>query len=435
MDHDLGTPEALAVVFDVLHRANTAFDNDEPSGPVFAATAVSLAGALGLEVDPGGRIADADDAVIEDLVARRQAAREAKDWDTADALRDELSGAGCGGGGHRRRSDLAPGVSFRCVLNVVVPLTEGQLRQEWSGQTGDGGVSVLGNRVLRTEDRRMLTEGARYVADLRFDGQAHACFVRSTVAHGRLLSIHADEARSQPGVLGVFTAADLDLPDLPPIPVVNQLMGRPALARDNVRFVGEPVAVVVAETAAAAADGAECVVVEIEPLPAAVSVWAAAEADASPVGDSRPDDLAVVSPTATPSSGLVHELAGTNLAFELPATGTASGGLDFSECDITVEVSIVSQRLAAVPLEPRSAAAEWSADGSRLTFYASTQAPHRVRDALAHLCRLDPDAVRVMVPDVGGGFGAKGQPTPEELLVAVLSREVGWPVVWTESPG
>ena len=294
-------------------------------------------------------------------------------------------------------------------------------------------MSVLGNRVLRTEDERMLTKGARYVADLRLEDRAVACFVRSTVAHGRLLGIHADDARAQPGVLGVFTAADLDLPDLPPIPVVNQLMGRPALARDTVRFVGEPVAAVVAETAAAAADAVEYVVVDIEPLPAVVSVWAAAEADASSVGDSRPDDPAAVSPSAAASPGLVHESAGTNLAFELPATGTASGGLDFSECDVTVEVSMVSQRLAAVPLEPRSAAAEWSADGSRLTCYATTQAPHRVRDALAHLCSLDPEAVRVIVPDVGGGFGAKGQPTPEELLVAVLSRQVGRPVVWTES--
>ena len=124
---------------------------------------------------------------------------------------------------------------------------------------------MLGNRVLRTEDPRMLTEGARYVADLRFDGLAHACFVRSTVAHGRLAGVDTAEARSWPGVLGVFTAADLDLSDLPTIPVVNRSMARPVLARDTVRFVGEPVVAVVAETAAAAADAAEHVVVDIEP--------------------------------------------------------------------------------------------------------------------------------------------------------------------------
>ncbi|MYA14408.1 MAG: xanthine dehydrogenase family protein [Acidimicrobiaceae bacterium] len=271
-------------------------------------------------------------------------------------------------------------------------------------------MSVLGNRVLRTEDPRMLTGGARYVADLRFDGAARVCFVRSTVARGRLVGVDTANARAQPGVLGMFTAADLDLPDLTPIPVVNQLMGRPLLARDTVRFVGEPIAVVVADTVAAAADAAELVVVDIESEQPVVSL-----SDAAAAGT------------------LVHDAAGTNLAFELPVTDTASAGLDFSGCEVTVDVALVSQRLAAVPMEPRSAAAEWSADGSRLTFYASTQAPHRVRDALAHVCGLDPDAVRVIVPDVGGGFGAKGQPTPEELLVAVLSRAAGRPVVWTES--
>ena len=133
-------------------------------------------------------------------------------------------------------------------------------------------MSVLGNRVLRTEDPRMLTEGARYVADLRLDGQAHACFVRSTVARGRLVAVDTADARKQPGVLGVFTAADLDLPDLKPIPVVDQSMTRPVLARDAVRFVGEPVAVVVAETRTAALDAAEHVLVDIEPQTAVVAL-------------------------------------------------------------------------------------------------------------------------------------------------------------------
>ncbi|MCY4666179.1 MAG: hypothetical protein OXC00_16100, partial [Acidimicrobiaceae bacterium] len=164
-------------------------------------------------------------------------------------------------------------------------------------------MSVLGNRVLRTEDPRMLTEGARYVADLRFDGLAYACFVRSTVARGRLVGVDTAEARIQPGVLGVFTAADLDLPDLKPIPVVDQAMARPVLARDTVRFAGEPVAAVVAETAAAAADAAEFVVVDIESQPAVVTPADAATGDR-----------------------LVHEHAGTNLAFDMPATVQVGGG-------------------------------------------------------------------------------------------------------------
>ena len=271
-------------------------------------------------------------------------------------------------------------------------------------------MSVLGNRVLRTEDPRMLTEGARYVADLRFDGAAHACFVRSTVARGRLVGVDTTEARTQSGVLGVFAAADLDLPDLKPIPVVDQRMARPVLARDTVRFVGEPVAVVVAETSAAAVDAAEHVVVNIEPEPAVVELADAASGHT-----------------------LVHQDAGTNVAFDMPALGQSEARLDFSDCEAVVEASLVNQRLAAVPLEPRSAAAEWSADGTRLTFYASTQAPHRVKDALAALYGLDKAAVRVIVPDVGGGFGAKGSPAPEELVLAGVAGVVGRPVVWTES--
>ncbi|MYH79033.1 MAG: xanthine dehydrogenase family protein molybdopterin-binding subunit [Acidimicrobiaceae bacterium] len=271
-------------------------------------------------------------------------------------------------------------------------------------------MSVLGNRVLRTEDPRMLTEGARYVADLRLDGAVRACFVRSTVARGRLTGVDTAEAGRQPGVLGVFTAADLDLPDLKPIPMVDQRMTRPVLARDTVCFVGEPVAAVVAETAAAAADAAEHVLVDIDPQPAVVAL-----------------------PDAATGDTLVHPGAGTNVAFDMPAAGNAEAPVDFSDCEVTVEASLVNQRLAAVPLEPRSAAAEWSPDGTRLTFYASTQAPHRVRDALASLYGLDKAAVRVVTPDVGGGFGAKGTPAPEELAVAGLARAVGRPVVWTES--
>ena len=295
-------------------------------------------------------------------------------------------------------------------------------------------MSVLGNRVLRTEDPRMLTEGARYVADLHFDGLAHACFVRSTIAHGRLVGVDTAEARTQPGVLGVFTAADLDLPDLPAVPVVNRSMTRPVLARDTVRFVGEPVVAVVAETAAAAADAAEHVAVDIEPRPVVVALLDAAAGDMlvhEHAGTNVAFDMPVV--VRTTDDGPASEPgAGTNVAFDMPASGHVEAPLDFSGCEVVVEASLVNQRLAAVPLEPRSAAAEWSGDGTRLTFHASTQAPHRVQDALAALYGLDTAAVRVVTPDVGGGFGAKGAPSPEELLLAGLARAVGRPVVWTE---
>ena len=281
----------------------------------------------------------------------------------------------------------------------------------------------------------MLTTGARYVADLRFDGLARVSFVRSTVARGRLVGVGTEEARTHPGVLGVFTAADLDLPDLKPIPMVDQSMARPILARDTVRFVGEPVAVVVAETAAAAADAAEHVMVDIEPQPAVVALPDAA-ADDTLVHQHADTNVAFDMPVMVHTAGgrpAAEPGAGTSVAPEIPAPGAAEAQLDFSGCEVTVEATLVNQRLAAVPLEPRSAAAEWSDDGARLTFYASTQAPHRVRDTLSALYGLDKAAVRVVTPDVGGGFGAKGTPSPEELVLAGLARAAGRPVVWTES--
>ena len=241
-------------------------------------------------------------------------------------------------------------------------------------------MSVLGNRVLRLEDERMLTEGARYVADLRFDGLAHACFVRSTVARGRLVGVDTEEAQTHPGVLGVFTAADLDLPDLKPIPMVNQSMTRPILARDTVRFVGEPVVAVVAETAAAAADAAEHVVVDIEPQPAVVALPYAATGNTL-VHQHAATNIAFDMPVmvhTTDDGPAAEPGANTNIGSDMPANDHSRAQMDFSGCEVVVEASLVNQRLAAVPLEPRSAAAEWSADGTRLTFYASTQAPHRV---------------------------------------------------------
>jgi len=294
----------------------------------------------------------------------------------------------------------------------------------------------------------MLTEGARYVADLRLDGAVHVCFVRSTMASGRLVGLDTAEARTQPGVLGVFTAVDLGLPDLKPIPMVNQAMTRPVLVRDTVRFVGEPIAAVVAETAAAAADAAELVLVDIEPHPAAVTLADAAAGGTlvhPHAGTNVAFDMGAVvhaaqsaggGPAETPGTdGVIPDRADTTRTADPVAAGAgrAETGLDFSRCEVVVEGTLANQRLAAMPLEPRSAAVEWSADGTGLTFYASTQAPHRVRDTLAALYGLDKAAVRVVTPDVGGGFGAKGTPSPEELVLAGLARAVGRPVTWTES--
>jgi aerobic carbon-monoxide dehydrogenase large subunit len=270
-------------------------------------------------------------------------------------------------------------------------------------------VSIFGNRVPRVEDPAMLTHGGTYVADLavpELDGAVHATFVRSTIAHARIASIDVDEARSAPGVVDVVTAADLDLaPMAPPMPMFDAAMVRPILAADRVRFVGEPVAVILSETPTQGADAADLVWPDYEPLPSVV----------------EPAD-------ALAGDVVLHEEAGTNVVTEL-----AFGRTDelFDGCEVVVTHDVVNQRLAPVPLEVRSAAAAW-VDG-RLWQWASTQNAHGVRDTLAEVHGLDPAAVRVIAPDVGGGFGAKMGGYPEEILLGWLAERAGRPVRWTET--
>ena len=268
-------------------------------------------------------------------------------------------------------------------------------------------MSILGNRVLRREDAKFLTTGGVYVADLPLAGAAALGFVRSTAAHARIAAVDVDAAAAAPGVLGVFTNRDLGLAPLrPSIPLLNQDMTRPLLADGVVRFVGEPVAMILAETAQAAADAAELVIVDYDPLPVVVD----------PEEALRNETL------------LFPELA-TNSCFSLQS---ASDDSLFDGCEVVVRQRLVNQRLAPCPLEVRSAAAEIASDG-RLTFYASTQTAHSVRDTLAESLRIPRDEVHVIAPDVGGGFGAKASVYPEEILVAWSARHLARAVRWVET--
>ncbi len=268
-------------------------------------------------------------------------------------------------------------------------------------------MSILGNRVLRREDPKFLTSGGVYVADLDLPGASSAGFVRSTVAHARIRSIDTAEARSSPGVLGVYTSDDVAIAPMPPgMPMLNQQMTRPVLASGVVRFVGEPIVMLVGETPAAVADAAEKVAVDYEPLPTVVD----------------PEE-------ALRDETLLFADAGSNNCFALQF------GYDetlFEGCDVVVHQRIVNQRVAPCPLEVRSAAAVVGDDG-RMTFYSSTQAAHAVRDELARALEAAPEAIRVIAPDVGGGFGAKASVYPEDLLVAFAARDLGRPVRWVES--
>ena len=280
-------------------------------------------------------------------------------------------------------------------------------------------MSILGNRVLRKEDQKFLTTGGTYVEDLALEGAVHVVYVRSPMAHARIRSIDPSEALESPGVVAVFTAQDIDLAPMPPgAPFANTAMTRPWLADGVVRFVGDMVAAVVAETREQAVDASELVFVDYEIL--------------------RP----VVDPaTAADNETLVHEDAGTNVVMRIPEDFVAAGIMPaeaaqeppdlFDGCEVVIRQRMVNQRVAPCPLEVRASAAKWE-DG-HLTHWSTTQAPHGVKAGLIELFALGAEQVRVIAPDVGGGFGAKIGGYPEELLVPWIARQVGRPARWVET--
>ena len=272
--------------------------------------------------------------------------------------------------------------------------------------------SILGNRVLRKEDPKFLTTGGVYVDDLHDEpllaNAAHVVYVRSTAAHATIRSIDADEARSMPGVLGVFTAADLGLEPAPA--AFNPMVKRTALASDRVRYVGEPIVAVVADSYEQATDAAQAVLVDLDPLEALIDLEAALN-----------------------SSTLIYEEAGSNVVFDTTAIGMPENTGDefFADCDVVVEGRFVNQRVAPCPLEVRGAAAAW--DGDRLVQWLSTQHAQGAVEPLQAANGLEAGQVRIITPDVGGGFGAKIGTYPEEQLLGRLAKEVGRPVRFRET--
>jgi carbon-monoxide dehydrogenase large subunit len=266
-------------------------------------------------------------------------------------------------------------------------------------------MSILGTRVVRTEDPRLLTTGATYLEDLRLpelQGAAYATFVRSPMAHARITEIDVSAALAEPGVVAVLTARDLD--DIPDRPAGAG--AEPLLAGDVVRFAGEPVAVVLTEEAYQGEDVAELVSVDYEELPVVVGV------------DQGLRDETLLFP-------------GTDS--NVVSTGGAEAFDDaaFADCEVVVERTIVNQRVAAAPLEVRATAAIWADD--RMTLWVSTQNVHGVRDAVVDRLGLGKGAVRVIAPDVGGGFGAKIGADRETITVGWAARRTGRPVRWVET--
>ncbi|MEZ5408685.1 MAG: xanthine dehydrogenase family protein molybdopterin-binding subunit [Acidimicrobiales bacterium] len=269
-------------------------------------------------------------------------------------------------------------------------------------------MSILGNKVVRREDPRFLTGGGTYVENLKLERPAYLVYVRSILAHARVTNVDTAEAEAAPGVLGVFTGAQVtEALGLAPnvFPMFPAEMRRPYVAADVVRYVGQPMVAVLAETREAAVDAAELVLVDYEELPVVIDLEQSAT------------DEVVLFPD--------H---GTNVLNRMSSEHQA----DFADCEVVVSERIVNQRLTGAPIEPRAGAAWWTDDG-RLVHWSACQGAHPTRDLLATVYGLEPAQVQVVVPDVGGGFGAKSRTYPEELALAWYARQLGRPVKWTET--
>ena len=267
----------------------------------------------------------------------------------------------------------------------------------------------MGNAVLRREDPDLLTGSARFVGDMAPAGTLHLAFVRSTMAHALIGSVDSREALGVAGVVGVFTAGDLDIAAQPLFIMLPPELSRLPLT-DKARYVGDPVAAVVAESPAAAADGAELVVVDYEPLPAVTDPFAA----------------------LAPDSPIVFESHGSNQASELKLNAEADS---LTGHDLVVSGRVVNHRMSAAPIEPSAVLAVPGVGngGDGVTLWCTTQRPHDTRDVVAAALEEPPDRVRVIAPAVGGGFGAKGSAYPEFVVAAWLARRLGRPVRWVET--
>jgi carbon-monoxide dehydrogenase large subunit len=271
----------------------------------------------------------------------------------------------------------------------------------------------------RREDLRLLTGRGRYTTDHPATGQAAASFLRADRAHAKILRIDTADARKSPGVLDVLTGADMVAAGWKTPPVLSFFKGvggssvripfRPGLAHDRVRFVGEPVAVVVAETEPLAQDAAERIQIEYEDLPVVVDAADALAASAVRVHQDLPD----------------------NLSFEYEYGDRASAEQAFAKAAHVISVAVTAQRIAANPMEPKSCIARYDAAGDAFDLYCPTQGISDIKAALSTITGLDANKFRVHSMDVGGGFGIRNEIYPEYLAVLLAAKRTGRAVRWT----
>lgn len=277
---------------------------------------------------------------------------------------------------------------------------------------------LLGRSINRVEDERFVKGRGRYIADLAAPNALVGVVVRSPHAHARIVAIDADAARQIAGVVAVFTGAELASDNIGPLPcaVTHVPMTTPlvvpphhALARDMVRYVGEPVAFVVAHSSERARDAAEAVVVDYEPLPPVVAI----------------------SDAVLPEASAIWPEAKGNIAFQFNRGEIGPVETAFRVAAHVVECELVNNRVVAAPLETRGALGEFDASTGRLHLTASAAGAHGIRDPLADsVFRIPREKLRVSIPDVGGGFGMKNVLYPEWVLVLWAARRLGRPVKW-----
>src|SRR5437868_8722211 len=278
----------------------------------------------------------------------------------------------------------------------------------------------VGQPVLRKEDDTLVRGKGKYTDDFNLPGQAYAWIVRSTHAHGIIRGIDTSAAKTMPGVLGVWTGADLAAANYGPytcgLPLKSRdgtpllQTNRTALMTDKVRYVGDPVAFVVAETLAQARDAAEAVVVDIDPLPAVTEPEEAAKPGAPQLYDHIPN----------------------NVALDYHYGDTAKVDAAFASAAHVTKLDIVNNRVAVVPMEPRTALASYDKGAGRYTLQVPTQGVAGNKAMLARILNVPPEKVRVLTANVGGSFGMKNVNYPEYTCILHAAKTLGRPVKWTD---
>jgi carbon-monoxide dehydrogenase large subunit len=281
---------------------------------------------------------------------------------------------------------------------------------------------LVGERVKRREDPRLIQGRGTYVDDIKIVGMQHLAFKRSDIAHGRIRSIDVSAARAMDGVEAVFTGAEIaEL--LGPMPIGTPFPSPPhrAVANDVVRYAGEPVAVVVASNRYTARDAADAIVVDIEPLPAVIDPELAMTGKPTVIHADFANNLAVA---LVPS--------GTGVSADLSTVDNSAIDAAFAKAEVVVSQRMMNQRLVPNAMEPRGVVAHFEPGKGTMTIWSSTQNPHILRTMIAAMTGLGQDQVRAIAPEVGGGFGAKINIYGEEYVASAVSKQLGVPIKWIE---